>query len=126
MVRVGGARCRIGRHGAIDREAGCLSHLRQEFVLDGLLSCGQHEFQLRAVLDVRADRPGRAVHGLDHGQAHLQRQAVEIEVGVAEAGAPVPEHAEGEAPPLLCMDGGVEECAARQRLRFGRISRCRG
>ena len=110
MVLEGDARRGIGRgHGAVDGEARCFPHLPEELGLDRLAAGGEHQLQLGARLDVGAHRPGAALDWIDRGQAHGKGEAVEVEVGVVEAGEPVPEDAEGETAPALGMDGAVEE-----------------
>ena len=64
-VLEGGARVRIGGHGAVDGETGGLAHLGKERGLDGFLAGGQHQLQIGAVVDIGGDRPLGAVHGFD-------------------------------------------------------------
>ena len=122
-VLEGRARVGIGGHGAVDGEPGGVAQLLQEGVLHRLLPGRQHQLQTGAVADIGADGPGRAVDGLERGQAHRQGEAEEVEVGVVVTAAAVPEDAEGEAAPLLGMDRAVEEGAARQLLAARRVRR---
>ena len=112
-VLEGGTRRRIGGHGAVDRNPRGLAHLCKEGILDRLLAGRQDQFEIGAVVHVCPHGPGRAVDGLDRGQADRQGQAEEVEVGVVVTPATVAEDAEGKAPPRLGMDGAVEEGAAR-------------
>ena len=102
VVLEGDARRGIGRrHGAVDGEARRVTHLLEELRLDRLAAGGEHQLQLGAGLDVGAHRPGAALDGVDRRQPHGKRESVEVEVGVVEAGEPVPEHAEGETAPAF-------------------------
>ena len=114
-----GARGGLGRHGAVNRQPGGLAHVFEKSILDSLLAGRQDQFEVRAVVDVCEDGPGRAVDGLDRGQADRQGQAEEVEVGIPVAGVTAPEDAEGETPPSLGVDRAVEKGAARQLFRAG-------
>ena len=96
-------------NGAVDREARRLPHLVQELGLDRLASRGQYQLELGTGLDVGAHGPGAAPDGIDRRQTHGEGESVEVEVGVVEAGEPVPEDAEGEPAPALGVGGAVEE-----------------
>ena len=120
-VLEGGPRRGIGRHRAVDCETGGLAHLLEKGVLHRLLAGRQHQFEVRAIVHVGEDGPGRAVDGLDRGQADGEGQAEETEVRVPVAGAAVAEDTEHEAAPWLRMDRTVEEGAARQIFQAGGV-----
>ena len=92
-------------------------------VLDGLFPGRQDQFEVGAIVDVRAHGPSRSVDGFDRRQPDRQGQAEEIEIGVVVAAAAVAEDAEGKTAPLLGMNRTVEEGAARQFLAARRIRR---
>ena len=81
----------------------------QKSVLDGFLAGGQHQFQLRAVLDLGANGPGLSVEALHVRQAHVQGEAVEVEVRLVVGRTPGLEHGEREAVPVLDAQGAVEK-----------------
>ena len=93
------------RHGAVDCGTRGLAHLLEEGRLDRFFPRRQHEFEFGTDPDLGADRPGRAVYGMDRGQVGRQDQAVEVQVGLVPVAATPREDAEGEAPPGFGMDG---------------------
>ena len=104
------ARRGIGRrYGPVDSDPRGFSHLIEKGRLDRFFPGREDEFEFGTVPDIGADRPGRAVHGMDRGQVGRQDQAVEVEVGLVPVAAAPREDAEGEAPPGLGMDGAIEE-----------------
>ena len=119
-VGKGGTGLGLGGHGAVDRQAGRLTHPGQKAILHRFAAGGQHEFESGAVHDIGADGPVGAVNGVDHGQADGHGQAEEVQVRLHIALPAVPVDAEGESVPCLGMDGAVEEGPAFQRLAFER------
>ena len=69
-------------------------------------------------MHIRQYGPGRAMDGLDRGQADREREPEEVEVGVVVAAMAAAEDAEGEAPPGFGAGGAGEEGMARQLFRF--------
>ena len=117
VVLAGDAGRRVGgRHGAVDGEPGGIAHLVEERGLDSLFAGGEHQFEVGAGMDVGAHRPGAALDGLDRWQPNREGEPVEVEVGGVEAAEAIPENAEGEAAPVLGMEGAVEEGLPLHRL----------
>ena len=106
--------------GPVDRGARGFSHLLQEGRLDRLLPGGQDEFESGTVPDIGADRPGRAVDGMDRGQADRDDQAVEVQVRLVAVAASACGDAECEAAPGFGVDGVFEEVPAREGLAVKR------
>ena len=103
-------------HCTVDRDAGGFAHVGGEAGLDEVLAGGKDELEIGRVVDIGADRPDAVVDGVDGGELRVDREAVEIDVGVPEEGRVVGEDAEDDAVPLFGVDRPVEEGLALQSV----------
>ena len=83
---------------------------------DGLVAGGEHELELRAVLDVGANDIGWSVDGVNTGEPGVDAKAMKVEVGGVGEGVMHGEDAEGDASPGFGVEGVVEIGVAREQL----------